>query len=405
MSQSPHIHRVIRQSFSVPFEYPVVFTRDLFSPDNSVLRDCIARPAPDRRHRAAVFVDSGVADAWPDLTDRIDAYAAAHAATLHWVHPPEVVPGGERIKTDLGGLRELMHAIARWGLCRHSYVIAVGGGAVLDAVGFCASLVHRGLRMIRVPTTVLAQNDAGIGVKTGIDTDGGKNTAGTFAPPFAVLNDFDFLRTLADVDWIGGAAEAFKVAILKDAAFFDFLESNAAAIPARDAAVMETLVERCAALHLDHIREGGDPFEAGTARPLDFGHWAAHQLETMSGYAIRHGQAVAAGIALDSCYAATRGWLSPEHRDRILSALSAAGFALWYPEFNQRSASGSLEILDGLHRFREHLGGDLCVTFPSGIGARREENVVDEAAVESCLDNLRARCSAQSVRASGAPAG
>jgi 3-dehydroquinate synthase len=382
----------------VPFAYPVIFTRGVFDPGNTVLRDEVARPEPARRHRMAVFVDSGVAEAWPGLGARIEAYVAAHPGTLALVHPPRVVPGGETIKTDLGGIRNVMHEISRWGLCRHSYVVAVGGGAVLDAVGFCASLVHRGLRMVRIPTTVLAQNDAGIGVKTGIDTDGGKNTAGTFAPPFAVLNDLDFLATLSDPDWIGGTAEAFKVAILKDREFFAFLRAKAPAIPARDPAVMERLVVECARLHLDHIRTGGDPFESGAARPLDFGHWAAHQLESMSGYRIRHGQAVAAGIALDSCYARAMGWLDGGELGSILDALEGAGFALWYPEFDRRGADGSREILDGLRTFREHLGGELCVTFPDGIGSRREVGAIDTALVETCLARLRERHTARAPR-------
>jgi len=386
-----------RQQFTVPFAYPVVFTRGVFDAANVVLRDEIARPEPARRHRVAVFLDSGVAEAWPGLAARIEAYAAAHAGSVALVHPPRVVPGGEAIKADLGGIRDVMHEIARWGLCRHSYVVAVGGGAVLDAVGFCASLVHRGLRMIRVPTTVLAQNDAGVGVKTGIDTDGGKNTAGTFAPPFAVLNDLDFLATLSDLDWIGGAAEAFKVAILKDRAFFHWLRANAAAIPARDPGVMERLVVECARLHLDHIRTGGDPFESGAARPLDFGHWAAHQLEVMTGYRVRHGQAVAAGIALDSCYARALGWLDAAELESILAALESAGLPLWYPEFDLRGGDGSLVLLDGLRKFREHLGGELCVAFPDGIGSRREAGAIDTALVETCLGLLRGRHAARAA--------
>lgn len=385
-----HDHEIV-QRFTVEFQYSVIFTRDLFHPENPTLAAQIRRIEPNRRHRAAVFIDSGVAAAWPELTARIQRYADRHAPHVEMIGPPAIVPGGERIKTDLSGIRDLLHHIARRGLCRHSFVVAVGGGAVLDAVGFCASLVHRGLRMIRVPTTVLAQNDAGVGVKTGIDTDGGKNTAGTFAPPFAVLNDFDFLATLSDTDWIGGSAEAFKVAILKDLPFFEYLETIAADIPRRAPAPMERLIVRCAELHLQHIRDGGDPFETGTARPLDFGHWAAHQLEALSGYRVRHGQAVAAGIALDSGYARRQGWLAPAECDRIWRALTAAGFPLWYDEFDLRGADGRRQILAGLETFREHLGGNLCVTFPSGIGARREAGRVDLGTMELAFDELRER--------------
>ncbi len=377
------------QHIVVRFEYPVWFTRGVFRPNNRRLVEAITRHEPDRRHRMAVFVDSGVVAARPGLLDEIAGWAECNRAAVRFVATPQVVPGGEAIKCDLGVIRDVLHSIARSGLCRHSFVAAIGGGAVLDAVGFCASLVHRGLRMIRLPTTVLAQNDAGIGVKTGINTDGGKNTAGTFAPPFAVINDFEFLDTLPDEHWIGGTSEAFKVAILNDRSFFEFLEAHAEAIPRRDGAVMEELIIRCAELHLDHIRSGGDPFETGAARPLDFGHWAAHQLEALSGYRIGHGHAVATGIALDTLYAARQGWIRESDARRVVRALRRAGFRLWHEEMELRRPDGRLALLDGLETFREHLGGHLCLTFPNGIGARREVDSVDTSLIAVCIETLR----------------
>jgi len=144
-------------------------------------------------------------------------------------------------------------------------------------------------------------------------------------------------------------------------------------------------------LHLRHIRGGGDPFEFGTARPLDFGHWSAHRLETMSGNRIRHGQAVAAGIAVDSVYANLRGWLAAEELEAILAGLEAAGFPLWYPEFGERDSDGRLAVMRGLEDFREHLGGELTVTFPLGIGRRHEVHEVDEAEMERAFEIVRER--------------
>lgn len=128
-------------------------------------------------------------------------------------------------------------------------------------VGFVTALVHRGLRLVRMPTTVLAQNDAGVGVKNGMNEHGVKNFLGTFAPPFAVVNDAAFLETLPDEHWRGGISEAFKVAIIKDRAFFEFLVRSAPRLRAREANAMEALVKRCAVLHLEHIASSGDPFE------------------------------------------------------------------------------------------------------------------------------------------------
>jgi 3-dehydroquinate synthase len=379
------------QEIRVPFDYPVHFARGLFAPGNPLLARVLDRLGEGRAHRAAVFLDQGVAAAWPDLAAAAVDYFHARPERLSLAGSPRVVPGGEACKDGWGPTQEAIAALAELHLDRQSFVIAVGGGAVLDMVGFAASVVHRGLRMVRVPTTTLAQNDAGIGVKTGINAQGQKNFLGTFAPPFAVLNDFDFLETLPFEHWIGGVAEAFKVAIIKDADFFGFLHDAAAALRNREAGPMEQAVIRCAELHLDHIREGDDPFEFGSARPLDFGHWAAHKLEVLSGHRVGHGFAVAVGIAVDTVYAARAGRLSAADRDRILGGFAAAGLPVWHPLLNRRAPDGSLAVLGGLDDFREHLGGRLTVTLPDGLGSRVEVHEMDRGLLEQSIGFLAER--------------
>ena len=389
------------QSFDASFAYPVLFTRDVFRPGNRSLADIVGRLGERKRHRVIVFVDDGVAKHHPDLGARIEAYCDEYGDRLELVMAPRTVPGGERIKNDYRLTMGILDTIMEYRLCRHSYVMAIGGGAVLDAVGFAASIVHRGLRTIRLPTTVLAQNDAGVGVKTGMNLHGGKNTVGTFHPPFAVVNDFAFLGTLPDREWQAGIAEAYKVAMIKDADFFRFLTAHASALRDRDAGAMEHLVARCAELHLDHIRDNGDPFEMGTAHPLDFGHWAAHKLESMSGYRIGHGQAVAAGVALDACYACRLGWLTREEFDATCRGLTQSGLPVWYEEMDRRLGDGTPELLQGLDDFREHLGGELCVTFPDGIGAKQEIHDVDAGLMEECLARVRSSVDPQATRPTG----
>ena len=260
---------------------------------------------------------------------------------------------------------------------------------MLDAIGFATALFHRGLRLIRVPTTVLAQNDVGVGVKNAMNFGGGKNLVGTFSPPFAVLNDVGFLRTLSDRDWIAGIAEAFKVAIIRDAAFFRFLCRNARNLRARNAPTMERLIRRCAELHLEHIATSGDPFEFGRARPLDFGHWSAHKLESMSGYRVGHGEAVAIGLALDSRYAMRKGWLAEQEFRAIVTGLADSGFRLWHPLLERTAKNRTLEILNGLKDFQEHLGGELFITFPKGIGRKFEVQEVDAARVGEAVRFLK----------------
>ncbi len=383
------MHRVLHQAFAVSFDYPVVFTRGAFDPANRALVDVLDRRGETRRHRVVAFLDGDLAAAWPDLPGRIERYAAAHADRIELAAPPRLVPGGERVKNDPVQVEDLIRLLVGLHMDRHSYVLAVGGGAVLDAVGYAAALVHRGLRLVRLPTTVLAQNDAGVGVKNAINWRGSKNMLGTFAPPFAVLNDLDFLRSLSERGWTDGIAEAFKVAIIKDAAFFHELCALAPALRARDEAAMERLVTRCAELHLEHIRGGGDPFEYGRARPLDFGHWLAHRLEIMSDFALSHGQAVAIGVALDSVYAGLTGWLRAEDVIAVRAGLEAAGFTLWHPVLDRREPDGRLALLRGLEDFREHLGGELCVTMPDGLGRKFEVHELDAARVEQAVAGLR----------------
>lgn len=377
------------QAFTVGYKYPVCFTRGLFNRDNPLLADVVGQ-SEGTAHRVAVFVDDGVSAARPDLASHIEKYLSSRPDLFDLVQGPVPVPGGERAKNGWELVREIIAATGEAHLCRHSFVIAVGGGSVLDLVGMAASLVHRGVRLIRVPTTVVSQCDGGVGVKTGMDGHGMKNFVGTFAPPFAVLVDYDFLETLETEYWLGGIAEAFKVAIIKDAEFFRWLEENARRLAARETGVVEPAVHRAAVLHLDHIRTSGDPFEFGSARPLDFGHWAAHKLEMMSGYAMGHGQAVAIGIALDSFYAERHGDIDAAERTRILDAMREAGLPRWNPLLERRTASGSLEILEGLDEFREHLGGELTVTLPAGIGGKVEVHQVDPAVVEEGIRFLHA---------------
>ena len=380
--------KTIIQKFSVPFRYPVCFTQGVFDPANPALAS-ILTPQSSGHARVLVVVDAGLAEATPKLLRQIEAYFHAHRNTLTLVRPPLLVPGGENAKNGWGNVREIMTAAGLEHLDRHSYVLAVGGGSVLDMAGFAASLVHRGLRFIRIPTTVLAQNDAGVGVKNGMNEGGIKNFAGTFAPPFAVINDFGFLKTLPQQEWIGGVSEAFKVAIIKDKPFFRYLCKHAVALRNRDQAVMEKVVEKTARLHLSHIASSGDPFEFGSARPLDFGHWAAHRLELLSNFTLGHGPAVSIGLALDSTYAMLKGMIGPDERAQIVKGLSDCGLPVWSPLLERTNSAGDPDVLAGLEQFREHLGGKLCVTLPDPIGTKREVHSMNLALIKKSIAVLK----------------
>ena len=376
-----HLH----QSFSVQFSYSVLFTEHLFAPTNPLLTDFFSQQATDGMTRKLLFVlDSGVVQTHPQLSTAISTYFSS-GISIDLVPDLLVVPGGEGAKNDPALVEQIVDAIDRHGIDRHSFVVAVGGGSVLDLVGYAAAISHRGIRHIRIPTTVLSQNDSGVGVKNGVNYRGKKNFLGTFAPPVAVFNDSDFLTTLDDRDWRAGISEAIKVALIKDSTFFDWIETNAPALALRDGPTMQQLIHRCADMHMKHIA-GGDPFELGSSRPLDFGHWSAHKLEQLTDFELRHGEAVAIGIALDTLYSNQLGWLTDADANRVLTTLRTLGFSLYHPLLDADDSAG---VLRGLSDFREHLGGQLTIMLLQGIGRGVEVHDMDANGIRRAIAALR----------------
>jgi len=373
----------------VAYEYPVYFTVDVFSPANPDFVTALSRKEPRRQHRAFVVLEQAVAAAWPSLVEDIRGYARHHRDRLTLVADPLVVEGGEAAKNDPGAVSALQACMHAHALDRQSLVVIVGGGALLDMAGYAAATVHRGIRVVRVPTTVLSQNDSGVGVKNGINAFGKKNFLGTFAPPFAVLNDRRFLETLSRRDKVAGMAEAVKVALVRDPEFFDWMRANVQALAACEPQTLSRLVRRCAELHLEHIATSGDPFELGSARPLDFGHWAAHKLESVSGNRLRHGEAVAIGMALDTVYSLKAGFLAASALESVIGLLEEIGLPLWDDALDLTGVPGRPSVLDGLAEFREHLGGELTITLLRDIGRGFEVHEMREDLVLEALDWLR----------------
>ena len=372
--------------FEVSFVHRFVSEPGVLSPGSPTLAGLLEptdESGTDPRARCAAFIDAGLLAHHPTLGAQIADYAAAHADKIWLVGEPEVVPGGEACKNDPAILQRILQRLHDDKLCRRSYALIFGGGAVLDAVGYAASITHRGIRQVRLPSTTLAQGDSGVGVKNGVNAFGKKNFHGTFFPPFAVLNDPTLLTTLSDRDWRSGFAEAVKVALLKDPALFELIEREAAAINARESAHADEILDRSARLHLDHITEGGDPFEMQSARPLDFGHWSAHKLESLTNYELRHGEAVAIGLAIDTAYSAAIGLCDGATAARVRTTLTSLGFTLTHPRLADPGP-----VLGGLEEFREHLGGRLTITLLETVGQGVEVHQIDEGAMARVLASL-----------------
>ena len=386
--------KTISGDVRVQFHYEVHFTTDLFAPANLTFREVVLGRSLDQRRpvRVLFVVDQDVENSRP-VCAVIEGYFKRHADALALAGPPLLLPGGEGVKNDPAHVDAIRRAVNDTGLDRHSYLAVIGGGALLDVGGFAAATAHRGIRLLRVPTTTLSQNDSGVGVKNGLNSFGKKNFTGTFAPAWAVLNDLRFLETLPDREWRAGIAEAVKVALIKDAAFFEDVEASVPALAARDLAAMGRMNHRCAELHVQHICQGGDPFEMGSSRPLDFGHWSAHKLEQLTHYRLRHGEAVAIGLALDVIYSHLQGWLSARECRRVLDVLGGVGFALYDPALELP------EVFQGLREFREHLGGELTIQMLRRIGEGFNVHEIDENLMRRAVVLLRQNAAGRDLRA------
>ncbi|MGB5818321.1 MAG: 3-dehydroquinate synthase [Saonia sp.] len=374
----------ITQSFEIKYEHKLYFTENIFAVSNTLFKDIIKGYNAKDRVKIIFVIDDGVYNRHPGLLKHIKAYCSAYTDHIQFTEHV-LVPGGEVCKNDHGQVERVLDAIHQNSICRHSFVAVIGGGAVIDMAGYAATIAHRGVKLIRIPTTTLSQNDAAVGVKNGINAFDKKNFLGTFAPPYAIVNDSSFLTTLEQRDWISGIAEAIKVALIKDANFFDYIDTNADSLRDREMEPMRYLIYKCAQMHMEHIAHGGDPFESGSSRPLDFGHWAAHKLEYMTDYTIRHGEAVAIGMALDLTYAHSIGLIDENTLKRIIQVLEKIGFTLRVPLVGNQAID---QLIAGIEEFREHLGGELTITLISKIGAKHDVHEIDRNKMRDAISML-----------------
>ncbi|MCP4074640.1 MAG: 3-dehydroquinate synthase [Gammaproteobacteria bacterium] len=374
----------ISQVFSTNVDYKIHFTENVFSLSNPVLERALV--ADTRKITSFIcFVDTEVLASHEQLVENIQLYAE-NSSVIKLLTRPIPVKGGEGCKNDPQALHDLYSSLLKFSVDRHNCIVAIGGGAVLDLVGYAAATAHRGVRLIRLPTTVLSQNDSGIGVKNGINFLDRKNYLGTFSPPDSVICDFSFLQTLSERDKRAGMAEAIKVSLIRDGEFFDWLENNCAALADFDMDPVSYSIKCSAEIHAKQISTGGDPFEKGSNRPLDYGHWLAHKLEVMSDYEVKHGEAVAIGMLVDARYSYEMGLFSEVSLLRVKNLIMKLGFKLWHSSLDDRDINGEYTVFQGMEEFREHLGGELSITLLKRIGAGTEVHEIDLDIMRSSLN-------------------
>ncbi len=401
--------------FTIPQRHRVRFTSDLSGKDFEVLTELMVvndevAPPP----KVLLIVDHGVANtpATRQLISRLTASKQIRVMDCSSVSvrqsnerstpsfpnheptsPAYAMMGGEICKNDTDDVEKILGLINRFDFDRRSFIVAIGGGALLDTVGFAAATAHRGVRLIRVPTTTLAQSDSGVGVKNAINYFNKKNWLGTFAVPWAVINDQAMLQSLSERDFCCGFSEAVKVALLKSPEDFEFLCHNAAGIRQREPDVTFEAIKQSCLHHLKHITQGGDPFETKEARPLDFGHWSAHKLESVTEYQVRHGEAVAIGVMLDCIYSSRVHGLSEDVVRKVGECFAELGLRLWHDSLDNADL-----ILSGLEEFRQHLGGRLTITLLEDVGKPVDVHEIDMVQMRNSIRDLDQWCQVLQTR-------
>jgi 3-dehydroquinate synthase len=234
-----------------------------------------------------------------------------------------IMPDGEAAKR-LRTLEKLASAMVTAGADRGSIVLALGGGVVGDVAGFLASIFMRGIPVVQIPTTLVAQVDSAIGGKTGVNLVSGKNLIGTFHQPLAVLADPDVLVTLPDREYRSGLLEAMKYGVIRNPAIFELMETQREAILRRDGALLEQLIVECIRVKADVV--SADEREGGERRILNFGHTIGHALESATKYRhFLHGEAVGWGMVAAALIGREMGFAEPAVAERITSLVLAYG--------------------------------------------------------------------------------
>lgn len=270
------------------------------------------------RHRAFVVTDERVAAA-----GHLDALLAGRDVPSF-----VITPAGE-ISKNIGTGVAIVEAMEKAYLGRDTVVVALGGGTVGDIAGFAAAVFKRGVPIVQIPTTTLAQADSAVGGKTGVDSSVSKNAFGAFWHPAAVYVDVATLATLDERQYRAGLVESVKHALIADSAYFQFLEDNLDALLARNPEVLAT-VARYNCTIKGRIVEA-DPNERNQRRMLNYGHTIGHAVESASAYELLHGEAVALGIVAAGLIEAEMGLSQPGRLDRIRAMLEKLGVPVKWP--------------------------------------------------------------------------
>jgi 3-dehydroquinate synthase len=342
-------------------------------PEASAATDVLIDELDGRR--AAVITERTVASLPAyQITETLDQRGLLLGST--------VVDAGERSKS-LDTAYRLIDWLAQIGFARRDVVVALGGGMIIDTVGWVASAFMRGVPYVNVPTTLLAQVDAGIGGKVAVDHNAAKNLVGAFYQPRAVISCLEFLETLDPRQARAGLAEALKKAIIASPELFEYIERHAGELVRCHSPAVGPLVRAASAIKTELV--GRDPYEVDLRRPLNFGHTVGHAIETTTGYGpVLHGEAVAYGMVVALDISRARGLLDAALAERIVGLIGRLGLPVRLGQL--RAVPPIEDVLGALDKIREIRDGSLRFVLPVELGATLiAEDVTDDEVRQALL--------------------
>ncbi len=293
--------------------------------------------------------------------ERLSQWLSGHVSKVLKI----VLPSGESSKS-LPAACHLLDWLAQSDMRRRDIIVAVGGGAIIDAAGWVASIYMRGISYINVPTTLLAQVDAAIGGKVAVNHDIAKNLIGSFYAPDAVVSCTDWLSTLDSRQFRSGLAEAIKMAVISSRQLLAFIEQHLESLAALDPSCLQSLVQAASAIKCTLVER--DPYEVDLRRTLNFGHTVGHAVETVTGYGpVLHGEAVAYGMTVAIRVARARGVLAPSVASRIVTILRSVGLPVALGDLPV--VPGEEDVIRALEKVRQVRDGSLRFVLPTGIGS------------------------------------
>ena len=355
----------------VPASFPVRFSAGLLDEGNWDLADLMPM-----RGQVVAAVDPYAVDQLSRVHRMLGRYRQDGYLSRFTVVP---VHATDHAKT-YDQVRRITQAAEGLGLGPRDRILVIGGGTVMDIVGYAAYLYRGDTPYVRLPTTLVGMIDAGIGLKVGINAHGHKNLMGAYHPPLACVCDTSFLRTLAPDELRCGLAEAVKIAMVCDSALFGLIEERHADLfSGADTAEARAILDGSIGTMLRQLE--ANPFEDELRRLPDFGHEFGHMLESLSRFRLRHGEAVSIGMALSSCLAASAGYLSPRDLDRLLDLLVASGLPIIDPVCDPDVLWTKL-----LDEVIPHKGGRLHLVVPRAVGVGDFIDSIDELGPEMLRD-------------------